>query len=58
MNKLYAQLCGCGADTASNTRTGKRHEVYFGDAAGFTPTGEEVALDAGCDAPAEGDDNG
>jgi len=58
MIKLYAQLCGCRANRASNTRTGKQHEVYFGDAAGFTPTGEEVALDAGCDAAADGDDNG
>ena len=36
----------------------KPTRVYFGDAAGFTATGEEVALDDGCVAAADGDDTG
>ena len=55
-NQVYAKLCGCGADRASNTRASYQNEAYFGDAAGFTATGEELVLDDGCDAVADGDD--
>ena len=42
----------------SNTRRYDQDKSYFGDAVGFTATGEELELDEGCDTAADGDDAG